>query len=108
MRKIILTTIFTCSFGLFYTFAQVDEADPKDNTRYEMEMDSINQRRVTEAPEELDSTSSRMADTTVIENTDTTNLRNINGNDESIRQRSIKNNERNSEGIRNKKKKIKR
>jgi hypothetical protein len=92
---------------LFYATAQVDEADPKDNTRYEMEMDSINQKRVMGAPEELDTAISNMGDTTVIPSNDSTKLNNINGNDESIRQRSIKNNQMNSEGTKNKKKRSK-
>jgi hypothetical protein len=104
MRKTILTIIFSATVGVFYASAQVDEADPKDNTRYELEMDSVNQRKVMGAPEDIDSTSSTVADTAVIESSDTMKLRNMNGNDESIRERSIKNNERNSEGIKNKRK----
>lgn len=107
MKKIYLTTVFTLAVGLFSAYAQIDEADPKDNTRYEMEIDSINEEKVTESaigdtmstyPD--DNTS---VDTTPREKLDTMNLKNRNGNDESIRERSIKNEKMKSDKTRQKK-----
>jgi hypothetical protein len=93
MKKILITAIFTTSVGLFSAIAQIDEADPKDNTRYEMEIDSMNEEKVTESVLG-DTTSTYTTDTTLdtipSERSDTMDLKNRNGNDESIRERSIK------------------
>jgi hypothetical protein len=99
MRNLVLTGILCSLIGIFNAKAQIDEADPKDNKRYEMEMDSINQVKVMQTPLVEDSTSAVSSDSATSTNPESKNLKNTNGNDKAIRERSIKDEKMKSDKI---------